>query len=283
MENVCSKCGKPLIPGAKFCTGCGSPVTFQKPVSAVQPPSSKPGKTAAKEPASPKKKSFLDTALTITLVIQLIIAGFWYPGFLRGKKEPGHEGFPVYPTVSPGGHNGNGNSDRPDVLLLGNDPDAYVMDVSEENSPGNPFLIGVDITQKELDETPVLVSAAVSAENHEVTAGSFRADFKEWNLENEEDTWNVKALKPKEDNVTGYTLMTYDFSLASGQHEFPTNVEIHMPRTAGEYEGSVVWYNMEAGCWEPVSYSVSEDGSEYIIHTDHFSPFSELVQEIYQK
>ncbi|MBR2675296.1 MAG: zinc ribbon domain-containing protein [Solobacterium sp.] len=279
MENVCSKCGKPLIPGARFCTGCGSPVTVQEPKSAVQPPSSGKGKTAAGAPASPKKKSFVDTALTITLVIQLIIAGFWYPGFLRDKKKPGYEGITVLPTASPGGHNGNGNGnqDRPDVLLLGNDPDAFVMDVTEENSPGNPFLIEVDITQKELDETPVLVSAAVSPENHEVTAGSFKADFKDWNLEKEEDTWNVKALSPKEDKVTGYTLLTYDFSLASGQHEFPTCVEIHMPRTAGDYEGSVVWYNMEAGCWEPVAYSVSEDGSEYIIRTDHFSPFSELV------
>ena len=268
-----------MIPGANFCQGCGTPVNFQEPASAIRPSSSGNRGTPAGKPASANRKSVLNIALTITLVLQLIVAGFWYPGFLRNKKKPGQDDVIVFPTASPIGPNGsgNGNGDRRDVLLLGNDPDAFVMDVTEENSPGNPFLIEVDITQEELDETPVLVSAEVSRENHEVTAGSFRADFKDWNLDHEEDTWNIKALDPRDDRTTGYTLLTYDFSLASGQHEFPTYVEIHMPRTAGEYEGSVVWYNMEAGCWEPVSYTVSEDGSEYIIRTDHFSPFSELV------
>ena len=283
MANVCGKCGKALRPGSNFCPGCGSPLNIQEPKSSIRP--SSPKNTKANAPSKKKsdrsRSSFLNVFLTVTMVIQLIVAGFWHPGFLREKPGNGH----IIPTASPvkpgGSHPGTpnpqGNPNDSDGLILGNDPDAFVMEVTKDNSPGNPFLIEVDITQKELDETPVLVSAEVSSENHEVTAGSFKADFKEWNLENENDTWNIKALAPKEDQATGYTLMTYDFSLASGQHEFPTCVEIHMPRSAGEYESSVVWYNMEAGCWEPVSYAVSEDGSEYIIRTDHFSPFSELV------
>ncbi|MBR5700853.1 MAG: hypothetical protein IKX47_00190, partial [Oscillospiraceae bacterium] len=91
----------------------------------------------------------------------------------------------------------------------------------------------------------------------------------------EADTFTVRSLGTHADPSTGWELECWDLSLASGTHEFYTNIEVTVPRT--EEDGSAagfVCYNEETGKWEELYSKLSEDGSSYQVYMKHFSPLA---------
>ena len=76
MANVCPYCGKPFSKGAQFCPACG------KKLSEATQLQTNPRK---KEPNSGRT---INLILTVTMIIQLAVAGFKYPGFLVTQREP---------------------------------------------------------------------------------------------------------------------------------------------------------------------------------------------------
>lgn len=244
---------------------------------------------AAQQPKVKKSRRGFSLFLALLLAVQFCIAGFKYPGFLLRDKK----GDPLVTGGTSGGTAGGGNGADTaeytgivrDVFeslgLTEEDFYAYLADPIEatpENSPGNPAFIEVSFTDAERASAPVQ-TAAVSREHPEADFPDFgiHIDLKRWNLENEEDTLIVKRLPAKTDAVTGLELYTYDYSLASGQHEFYTPVEVTVPIQGDPYAFEGVAYRNEGtGVWETVYYELSEDGKSYTAHMTHFSDDAQL-------
>lgn len=111
-------------------------------------------------------------------------------------------------------------------------------------------------------------TAPVTVKGHTAEAGGLTFDFDVWNLEGD-DTVEVRDAGTKE--LPGATLRMIDISLASGQREFLTSVEVVIPMLPGEENATVETFDEEKGAWYPVAYRVSEDGGSFVVRTDHFS------------
>ena len=303
----CSSCGKELIPDAPFCRFCGAKVngsatlaqtTRQNSAPARQTPSSQGlpaymqhgyqeqvrAQRQAVQNGTKTKKSTrgLSLFLSLLLAVQFCIAGFKYPGFLL--KKNGGDG----PAGGGTGSTSDGGiasfeeirayqTDVMEYLGIGEEElNEYLscrMEVTPENSPGNPALIDVSYSDAERAAAKT-ASATVTTENPEADFPQFgiHINLKEWNLDNETDTLTVRQLPVKTDAVTGSELYIYDYSLASGQHEFYTNVEITVP-VQGDPSSffGFVWRNEETGAWEDVYCELSEDGKQVTAFVDHFS------------
>ncbi|MBR2811155.1 MAG: zinc ribbon domain-containing protein [Solobacterium sp.] len=102
LKTFCPSCGKEISPNVSFCRYCGKKITGtagqmpEKPPAAPQevPAYMKPGyrqqvqeeRKEVRNDVKPDKKGYgLSIFLVFTLLIQLCVAGFWYPGFLKGK------------------------------------------------------------------------------------------------------------------------------------------------------------------------------------------------------
>ena len=243
------------------------------------------------KPAKSPALHMICIGLSILLVVEAVIACFWYPGLLRDKfRKPSGEVIETTAVPETGGNVLEYNTDPNvkkilDYLCISGE-DLAKLSESEitptpENSPGNPAFIDVSFTEEERNNA-VTLSAPVSLENPEADFPEFgiHADLKWWNLENEEDTLIIKRLPVKSCSVTGSTLYTYDISLASGQKEFQTEVEITFP-VQGEalaFEGTV-HKNDETGKWEEDYYTLSEYGNFYTARMTHFSDEAQLLSD----
>jgi len=260
------------------------PMQSQNSAGPVQP-------QVRRKPAKSPALHMICIGLSIILVVEAVIACFWYPGLLRDKfKKPSGEVIETTAVPETGGNVLEYNTD-PNVKkildYLGvSGEDLAKLSESEitptlENSPGNPAFIDVSFTEEERNNA-VTLSASVTLENPEADFPEFgiHADLKWWNLENPEDTLIIKRLPVKTCSVTDNKLYTYDISLASGQKEFPTEVEITFP-IQGEplaFDGSV-HKNDETGKWEEEYYTLSEDGHFYTARMTHFSDEAQLSSE----
>ncbi|MCR5007921.1 MAG: zinc ribbon domain-containing protein [Oribacterium sp.] len=306
----CKFCGTQLRDDASFCSQCGKNVKMSAPnmmpkqgngqnipVQNMMPGKSNAPRMNGSQMNAPRmnapkcqKKSgggFKKALCCILAVVLFVELAFFHPGFLRGK-EPVETITPTEPVI-PGNGNENGNPKGKDIKLtdfqkevvrcLGTTEDAFKealknpIEVTPENSPGNPSFIDVSFSESEFDEAPTL-TADVSREFPEADFPEFgiHIDLKSWNLLNDTDTLIVKKLPWKKDPVTGCELYTYSYSLASGQDHFSTNVEVTVPIQGDPriFDG-VLYRNDSTGKWEEVYYKLSEDGHSYIAHMDHFS------------
>ena len=297
MANFCRKCGARLPEGALFCPACGNKIAESGPASA-----SPYSKNQANDPVrplqaqvnrKPAKSRVLNTlsiSLGIILAFEAVVACFWYPGFFKGRVKPHGEEIETTAEAETGGHvtdNDTASNIQPILDYLGVSEE-YLSAISKseiaptpQNSPGNPAFIDISFTEEERNNAKTL-SAPVSLENPEADFPQFgiHADLKWWNLQNGEDTLIIKRLPVKTCSVTGSTLYTYDISLASGQKEFPTEVEITFP-VQGEalaFDGSV-HRNDETGKWEEDYYTLSEDGLFYTSRMTHFSDDAQRSSE----
>ena len=253
------------------------PVRQQPPVAA-QPIGKYNTQTQPVRAAKPKRSvGVRAVALILAIVITgtFLFTGYKYPGFLLKEKAGGEA------DVNTAEYTGIVKDLFESFGLTEEDFYAYLADPIEatpENSPGNPAFIEVSFTDAERASAPSQ-SMKVTRENPTAYFSDFgiTIDLKWWNLENEEDTLTVKRLPSKTDAVTGMELYTYDYSLASGQHEFYTPVEVTVPIVGDPYafEG-VAYRNDETGGWETVYYELSEDGNNYIAHMTHFSDDAQL-------
>lgn len=286
---TCRFCRSELIPDKLFCPECGQPVisepsdtTPPPPVSSApvppkvyptsQPPQAYP--TAPTEPQQPfyhppqaplpmtnivsnpskhpKKHSVWMTVLIICLsvvmVTESVIAGVWYPGFFTG----------------------GGSATMEQLLNEAIQEENEQVDLMSYPVPGKPGEIVNSYTEEEFHQAPK-TEIPVSPENPKAAAGKFAVDFGEWNLE-QEDTLIVRELPEHYDSTTGYIINGYDFSLASGQSEFLTEVVLTVPRDPeDDYNCMFVTKNKETGKYEYSYFEVSDDGANYLIYTTHFS------------
>ena len=236
------------------------------------------------EPSAPAAKSGrrgLCVFLALVMAAELCVAGFKYPGFLRKKNGVGIVSEPEKPLNAEAGSEIARSPDEYNALLLDylgmtkEDLADYLenpVEVTEENSPGNPAFIEVGFTKEEYDGAKTL-TAPVSRENPEADFPEFgiHVDMKWWNLDNEEDTLIVKRLPDKTDPATGAQLYSYDYSLASGQSKFYTDVEITVPIPEGTHPGNILYLNEETGKWEEIWYEIAGDGKSYTARMSHFS------------
>lgn len=256
MAKFCSECGSLLPEKGKFCPECGAAVgvvidapagstvtvtdtppeaavrQIPKPAAASQNAKMQPERAARKktEKAAKGGRRGLSLFLMLVMLVELAVAGFKYPGFLRKGKSPEASG---------------------------------VTDLSA-------------ITASQETET---YSADVNYAQPAVQCGSVSVDLSWWNLDGD-DQLVVQTAPMQNDPVTGAERYAYDISLASGKHEFSTDVVVTLPRHAGDRDkGVVMHYNDVTGVWEEVYTEISDDGRSYLVYTDHFSVFEEWVYE----
>ncbi|MBQ7503135.1 zinc ribbon domain-containing protein [bacterium] len=219
------------------------------------------GQTNQKQNQPAKKRGcgscFLNVMLSLLIAVQLAIAAYWHPGFMVSGPKPE-----------------NSDSRR---IAAGNKPTAQPSKTDRNLSyPGSVSRIKARYSEDTIKYAPKS-EAAVSPKNSQAECGGVKAEFRSWNLQGD-DAFIVRALPELADKEAGYTVKGYDFSMASGQNEFATDVALTIPRTAkGENDGFCVAFNEAAGQWERVYSEISADGKSYTIYTDHFCPKGEAL------
>ncbi|MCR4904653.1 MAG: zinc ribbon domain-containing protein [Clostridiales bacterium] len=249
-RRFCSSCGKELPADAAFCRFCGAQVqnsarrssrndtpagqtAVNRPAQTAVPPYREPVPQTQPAKTKPKKKG-----RGLSLFLSLAIAvEFCIAGF----KYPGflrREG----------------------------------VDVTDDSS-GYSSGITLQYTKKQIDDAPAK-SVDVSPWEPVADFGQVKVELDAWSLNEESDTLTVRELPElSEGGEDGWIIQGYDFSLASGQDEFATDITITLPRTHPGSLSGCVWYNEETGMWENVYFEVSEDESSYLVYTDHFSKY----------
>ncbi|WP_242622760.1 hypothetical protein [Lachnoclostridium sp. Marseille-P6806] len=195
--------------------------------------------------------------IAAALIVAVLTAGFYRPGFfVRGRRT-----------------GGSGDFFSPASMV-----NSAGIEITPLSSPGNPALIGVRYSAKELREAPVLSAELTQEKNTAQLSEEVSAELPPWDLE-EPDTIELRTLPVKTDSDMGMRLIAYDFSLKSGKHEFATEAKLTIPRSCGDGFGEVVYYNEESGKWETVYHETSADGRSYEVYMDHFSLVAEIVSE----
>lgn len=285
MAHFCEKCGAGLSDGAQFCPECGARIAQSQPrqqLSRQQPYQQPaiPAPTDKKRPAGPKRsKGFMIAviALAVIMGVEGVIAGVWYPGFFTGG------------TSDTGGSGETSGDTIVDTPLT--EENYYKGEISAEGTGFADMLDGFNTTtaandiqlrytEEQLRDAPE-ETAAVTTDGGEVTAGAVTATFTDYDLQEDCDLV-VKDLPALRDTSAegqpDVRIKGYDISLSSGQHEFASEIELDIPRTAGDNEtGSVVWFNEEMNRWENIYSEVSEDGQHYHIYTTHFTDYAEKI------
>lgn len=280
VANLCPKCGNENAANAKFCRYCGNKIGYDKEsvprdgetVSSV-PTRRKvvvPPKAPAWKKAPTQQKAsgrgFIKRGIALVLAVSVfVVTAFYYPGFLVKEKKP--ENYQTAqnekPSQTSSSKADSGKSNKTDAEA------AEVMSVFDDTSG-----VSIGWTEEEIASAPSAESA-VSPAASDAQLGKVSVRLNSWNLPGE-DSLIVRELPEKTDPSSGVTAKAYDFSLASGQAEFPTYVELYIPRESQDEIGICECYNAETGKWEDVDYDVSEDGNAYIIYTSHFSLYRRL-------
>ena len=269
----------PAPPGAKVV------ISDEPPEIPPEPPRHASAKKAAASPApQPRKKKKkggtrgISLFLALILVAELAVAGFKYPGFLLNKPidlpmlritatPAPATAVPVasVPTKSPTTAAAQATA-APIVSAAPLAEAKEIVDI-DDLFPQEPT---VRYTPEQIASAPAQ-TAQVSWWEPQADLGDVQVAFKSWNLEEEDDQLTVRTLPELSEGEDGWVIQAYDFSLASGQHTFVTDVAISIPREAGESLIGCVWYNAEKDAWQNVYFETSEDGKSYILYTDHFS------------
>ncbi len=262
----------------------------QEPVQRV------PEQKSASGPKKSKGSTGLAVFLSLLMAVEAAVAGFKYPGWFKKKEINTGNNAESNPTENTSTENNSTayHLDQETAELLqpifdyagitAADYEEYMNDpieVTADNSPGNPAFIELSFSEDEYAAAKTL-TAEVSPENPTADFSEFgiHADLKSWNLEHETDTLIVKQMSTKTDASTGATCYTYDYSLASGQSKFLTNVDITVP-IEGDPDNlaNIVTIDPDTGKWTEVYYSVSEDGRSCTFSLDHFTLITKMSLE----
>lgn len=302
MASFCEYCGTPLKEGAKFCTGCGHPVAAKprfdsQPRSNPQPqqrPQPQPPRQPKAEPTvqaqKPKKKGGCGKMLLIMALVSVAavvainkLSDIFGDGGGSGN-HPTTETRKSKPVADNTGKNTNNRviNDESELFKLTEEDLAYFkehpIEVTPENSPGNPAFIDVTFTDDDYAQGYGYgVSVTREMPVADIPDFGIHVNFKSWNLDYDEDTLAVVRLPDKIDENTGMILHSYEYFLMSGQNEFSTDVEITAP-VQGDPDmfAGFVSYNEETGKWEDVYCELSDDRKTYTAYMSHFSTKSAL-------
>ena len=268
MAKNCVRCGTVMNDTDMICPVCG-----QNAYGAVY---------QEQAPVPQNKNRRLMTATNIIIIVLCVmllingtIAGVWFPGFFTVHTETGGSNNEVSSSdVSDGGKDNGGRDDEKDTDLMSYEDDIRIGKTSE---------ISVSYTDAELSGAP-RTEAKVSPDSPSADCGNIHIDFS-YNLEGD-DTFVVTRLPDKTDDNSGLRVKAYDFSLASGQKEFATDVVITVPRDEDDND-TTYWatFNEETGKWERIYSKLSDDGKNYLVYTNHFCKEAKIsvAQQLYEK
>ncbi|MCR5106622.1 MAG: zinc ribbon domain-containing protein [Lachnospiraceae bacterium] len=234
----------------------------------------------SQEQSSGKKRG-LSLFLALVMVVELAVIAFVTPGYLKDRGNGGKgEDQGLISSLNKGDGYSDGDNGG-DIKGEGGD---------EELDPGFEFVkyedplvtlptadgINVFYTEEQVKDAPSH-EADISKEELYAVCGDVSAEFNSWDIVGD-DKLIVRDLPDLTDEDAGCMIHAYDFSLSSGKDEFATGIELTIPRRArGSEESYCVTIDDKTGRWKRVYSEISEDGSYYLIHTDHFSPKGEVV------
>ncbi|WP_196808660.1 zinc ribbon domain-containing protein [Butyrivibrio sp. AC2005] len=268
MGKFCVNCGTRLEDGAKFCPNCGKGVGKKSASKRVSVESKTELSSDQKTPhksSTKVKKSRINILLVVVMVIEFLVAGYKFPGFLVKDKSKKN----LYERLS---DLAQGNLD---MDSFGKEDDVSVSEINNDGVVLSADEIPLKYSQEQIEKAEIM-TADVTPDSEGVTMGDIRVDIPSWELESEGDQIEVKNLPVLSQGDEGWSIHAYDFSLASGTHEFDSDITISIPREGDAKSLSgCVWYNEETGTWEDIYSEISEDGKYYTIYTDHFSLFGE--------
>gem|GEM_PF-3364810 len=237
-------CGTRLSKGAKYCRGCGKAVRTES--------------SGGRRP--------LAGVLAVCIFLCFLLTAFWKPGFLRSDKA----GKPSQQTS----WQKPGKGGTADAVPAADAVSTAQADAGEGSMIPTTDQIPLRYSRNQRDNAPVL-SAEYRPGQGRIVLGDVSVDIPSWELE-ENDRIEVRELPELSRGEEGWSLRAYDFSLASGIHEFDSDLTLRIPREGrGNGLSGCVWYNEDSGMWEDIYSEVSEDGKYYTIYTDHFSLFGE--------
>lgn len=265
----CRSCGKENAAEAKFCRYCGYHFTVAAG-GGVKTQKHEAFKTEKKvrqaHPAASGKDSRKRILAGVLIAAIFVVTAFKYPGFLVKKGRPEDIGSTYQTTGKKTGKDAGGDS-----VSANGAGDGMVYDDLADPMALSAGEIPLRYTSAQLEEAP-LQSADVIPNQGSVVLGEVSVDIPSWELEAAGDRIEVRDLPKLTQGKDGWSIKAYDFSLASGTHEFDSDIRITIPR-GNDGSTGCVWYNAETGRWEDIYSEVSEDGKNYIIYTDHFSLF----------
>lgn len=256
MERHCNGCGSPIRDGEVFCSECGCRITQypQQPVQQAQadfqPQNYQYSPVIQQTPKTQKhgKASVITSiVLAAVLLVEGVIAGIWYPGFFNPVHEPQYT------------ENGGQYGSESIMSMMNIDP---------------------GYTEEEIAAAPVTVMH-LTREKPSVVQGSYAVDFGEYNLYKDDD-FAVRELPARIYDDMGCAVKGYDFSLASGDSVFPTEIKITVPRD--EADGDYVMFlsrDPQTNNREAVYFEISEDGKNYELYTTHFSGYDKLIVRMF--
>ncbi len=229
-----------------------------------------------------RKGSFFRSFLSFALICAILFVTLVKPGYVRNfimERLP--EGISRGGTGNSGGIGRNGSPYS--FLVPPEELHDYITEeglaLNQLNSPGLPELVQVDYTDEERAAAETLRmdvdfdTDLIFRENTE--RGEVTVELCPWNIENDEETLEVRLLPEKTDPETGAVLTGYDISYASGQSELETSNPIYLPVTAGEDEtGDILWKNPESGLWEAAYYELTDD-NRYEVLLPHLGQLAE--------
>lgn len=268
MAKTCIRCGTVMNDADTICRACGQPAVTPPYQGQIQSPQHKKRKLMT-------LSNIIIIVLCVMLLINGTIAGIWYPGF-----------FTVH-TVTNGGNNdsslADGNEGRTDNGGKNNEADTDSISYEDDIRIGKTSDISVSYSDEELSSAP-RTQASVSPDSPTADCGDIHVDFS-YNLQGE-DTFVVTRLPDKTDENSGLRVKAYDFSLASGQREFATDVVVTVPRDEDDND-TTYWatFNEETGKWERIYSKLSDDGKSYLVYTNHFCKDAKIsvAQQLYEK
>ena len=257
MTMFCEKCGTKLEAGDVFCPNCGHRAAPERPAGAYQqPPVGQPYQPAQPQSSGPKRSSGFKIAvviLAVLMAVEAVIAGIRYPGFFTG-----------------------GGKEDTEAAVVTSDTDSDTAD-GEEREPDwkVPSLedFDIDYTEEEISNAPK-TEMQISNENRSASSGAFSVDFGNFN-NMEDDTFTVRELPVHTFADANYRVRGFDLSLASGKDEFAGEVCVTLPRDESDGDlVQIVTKDPETGENTEEYFEISNDGSSYLLYTDHFSNHS---------
>lgn len=292
----CTHCGAKIDDNARFCPECGKsvagePASQRELAPLRQPSSSQPRvpeytpeptstrrkNTSFKKPQFKKEGSGEGSKVFFKILAAAIVVLVAYLGYDYFANGVGGGDEVVKKTSKPYFHLNEDDKDTNQASSTGTKASGSFNFTREELadlSPSSPSLIGIHMTRSEI-ESVAPITAKVSPENPTCQVGGITVKFNSFDLD-DEDTFQLRQLGTRYDQVTKSVFTLFDFSLASGKHVFSGNVTISIPRAQNGGANGIYYYNEEAKAWEYTSYEISDDGKNYILYTNHFTTYGEL-------
>lgn len=275
MANFCAKCGYRLSESDRFCPECGHKIVRSQNSPAANPSytsgnnevpqgrSYQENSQHAPRPPKEKKKGALCIFLAVVMVIELIVAGLKYPGFLIKNSDDHKTETPV--QVEQTEQNDQSRDD--------------------DNSPvqPGPFKLSDDFMNPDPEtnykvaakpEMQTVATGMITEENNRFSSGDISIEVNECFVEQDSEVTISKAKNTVDYHVEGITLplTMYDFSVDGITDD--TLITLEFPYSVPEgVEVGAGYYNEEEQTIYPVHFEYDTEKQVIRVTTTHLSTF----------